>query len=373
MSMKVLQLGKFYPIRGGLEKVIYDLTVGLSNKGIRCDMLCASTEGQPSGNLKINDLAEIIIVPTLFKVASTMISPSMIMTIRKIANNYDIIHIHHPDPMAALALFFSGFKGRVILHWHSDILKQKKMLLLYSSLQSWLIKRADLIVGTTPVYVEQSPFLEKVKNKVSYIPIGIEPIQQNKALINKIKAENEGKFIVFALGRLVEYKGFGFLIKAAQFLGDNYKIIIAGKGPLYETLNKQIVDLKVQDKVKLLGYVSDEESHAYFHACDTFVLSSIFKTEAFAIVQIEAMSCAKPIISTAIKGSGVQWVNKNDDSGLVIPPCDEFEIANSIEILANDSTKYQSLAKGSLRRFQEMFTHEKMINKCLELYSTFKF
>ena len=224
--MKVLQLGKFYPIRGGVEKVMYDLMVGLSNRGIRCDMLCASTENYVAGEIEINTLARIIVVPTMIKVASTMLAPSMIFKLRKIVNNYDLVHIHHPDPMAALALFLSGFKGRVVLHWHSDILKQKALLKVYSPLQSWLIKRSNLIVGTTPVYVEQSLFLENVKNKIDYIPIGVEPIKGNAALVRKIKAENEGNFIVFSLGRLVDYKGYEFLIKSAQFLGDNYRIII---------------------------------------------------------------------------------------------------------------------------------------------------
>ncbi|MCI7619132.1 MAG: glycosyl transferase family 1, partial [Firmicutes bacterium] len=39
--MRILQLGKFYPVRGGVEKVMYDLTKGISSLGIRCDMMCA--------------------------------------------------------------------------------------------------------------------------------------------------------------------------------------------------------------------------------------------------------------------------------------------------------------------------------------------
>lgn len=62
---------------------------------------------------------------TWVKAAATTISPSMPVSLRKIAGNYDIIHVHHPDPMAALALFVSGYKGKVVLHWHADIVKQK--------------------------------------------------------------------------------------------------------------------------------------------------------------------------------------------------------------------------------------------------------
>ena len=134
--MRVLQIGKFYPMSGGVEKVMYDITMGLSQKQVYCDMLCASAEKQDQGNLLLNDYARVLCVPTWKKVAATMLSPAMIFRLRKIRKEYDIIHIHHPDPMACLALFLSGYKGPVVLHWHSDILKQKMLLRLYTPLQN---------------------------------------------------------------------------------------------------------------------------------------------------------------------------------------------------------------------------------------------
>src|SRR5690606_28494093 len=137
--MKVLQVGKFYPIRGGVEKVEYDLMLGLSNQCIRCDMLCASTEDHPGGTIHLNQFATIYVIPTQISVAATKLAPKMISKLRAIAKNYDVIHIHHPDPMACLALYLSHYKGKVVLHWHSDILKQKTLLRLYKPLQDWLI------------------------------------------------------------------------------------------------------------------------------------------------------------------------------------------------------------------------------------------
>ena len=170
--MKILQLGKFYPIGGGVEKVMYDLMTGISEKGVYCDMMCAATD-RKGMTVKINKFANLICTPTWTKKAATMISPSMILKLRKVCRNYDIIHVHHPDPMACLALFCSGYKGRVILHWHSDIQKQKMLLKLYKPLQNWLIRRADRIVGTTPVYLEESPFLIGVQDKTVCLPIGV--------------------------------------------------------------------------------------------------------------------------------------------------------------------------------------------------------
>ena len=156
-ELRVLQLGKFYPVRGGVEKVAYDLMVGLSERHIGCDMMCAASQGR-SRILNINEYANIICCHTWMKLAATMISPAMIFSLWKRCRQYDVIQIHHPDPMACLALFISGYKGKVILHWHSDIQKQKFLLNLYKPLQSWLLRRADMVVGTSPVYLAESPF-----------------------------------------------------------------------------------------------------------------------------------------------------------------------------------------------------------------------
>lgn len=366
--MKILQIGKFYPIRGGVEKVMYDLMLGLADRNISCDMLCATTEDHPGGILSINSYASVIAMPTQIKFAATMIAPKMIVKLRKIASDYDIIHIHHPDPMACLALFLSGYKGKVVLHWHSDILKQKVLLKLYKPLQSWLIKRADLIVGTTPVYVQESPFLSNVQHKVDYIPIGVEPIIPDAAQVEAIRQKYGDKKLIFSLGRLVEYKGYEYLIRAARHLDARYQIIIGGKGPLYDELQTLIVQLGVQDRVELIGFVSDDELPAYYGACDVFCLSSILKTEAFAIVQIEAMSCAKPVISTHIPGSGVSWVNAEGQSGLVVEIENFKALANAIHTIITNKEYYDQLSKGSLDRYQRFFTREKMVDKSLKIY-----
>lgn len=366
--MRILQLGKFYPIRGGVEKVMYDIMLGLSDRGIYCDMLCASTEDYPQEDIKINEFASVFVINTSIKASATMLAPGLISRLRKIATSYDIIHIHHPDPMASLALFLSGYKGKVVLHWHSDILKQKTLLKLYKPLQSWLIKRADLIVGTTPVYVEQSIFLQNYKDKIDYIPIGVLPIMAEQKLIEKIKERHRDKILIFSLGRLVEYKGYEYLIKAAQFLPDNFKIIIGGKGPLKASLEALIASHKLQDKVELLGFISDEEAYAYYQACRMFVLSSIYKTEAFAIVQIEAMSCGTPIVTAEIPGSGVSWVNQHLISGLICGKENAKDLAKSINLIAQNTDLHKKLSDGAKDRFENNFHRDVMIDKTHSLY-----
>ena len=368
LNMKVLQLGKFYPIRGGVEKVAYDLMTGLSERDIHCDMMCAASQGR-SRVISINRNASIICCHTWLKAAATMISPAMIFTLRKICRQYDIIHVHHPDPMACLALYLSGYKGRVIVHWHSDIQKQKILLNFYRPLQNWLLRRADLVIGTTPVYLSESPFLQSVQKKSVCLPIGISPMLPDAKSVEAIRQRYMNKKIVFSLGRLVAYKGFCHLVAAAQYLGDDFVVLIGGTGALESELQREIDKLGLHEKVRLLGRINDEDLPAYFGACKVFCLPSVQKTEAFGIVQIEAMSCGKPVVATRIPQSGVSWVNKHGVSGLNVMPGNAGELARAIQDIADNESVYDKYSTAAKNRYWDIFTNEHMIDKCKRIYN----
>ena len=270
--------------------------------------------------------------------------------------------------MAAMALLLSRYKGRVILHWHSDIIKQKFFLTLYKPLQSWVIRRAELIIGTTPVYVSKSPYLQKVQDKVRSIPIGIRPVEYDTSTAEAIRRKFSGCKIIFSLGRLVEYKGFKYLIEAASLLPDDYKVVIGGTGPLRDELEEQIRRSGLEDKVILTGYLSDEKVKSWYGSCDVYVVSSIMKTEAFCIAQVEAMSCRKPVVCTDIPGSGTSWVNKNGVSGINVRPENPVEIADAVLSMTSDADTIDRFSSGAFDRYEKMFKFERMIESLISLY-----
>jgi len=365
--MRILQLGKFYPLKGGVEMVMYALAKGLSMREIDCDALFANGNGHPE-KIQLNDHCYLYQSKTLREVKATMISPAMIGMLRKMCHSYDIIHIHHPDPMAALALFLSGYKGKVVLHWHSDIIRQHQLLKFYRPLQSWLLRRADKIVGTSPVYIQKSPELRNVQNKTTYIPIGIPEPKVNEAETEQIKAQYPGKRIVFSLGRLVSYKGFEYLIEAAEQLGDDYIVLIGGKGNQDIYLRNLVAMKGLQERVKMLGYIPDNQIDAYYDACALFCLSSIDKREAFAIVQVQALAHGKPIVSVDIPESGVPWVNQHGVTGINVPPCDSKAIVRAIREVCADNVQYQRYGVNARKRYETLFQEEKMIDACEVLY-----
>lgn len=92
------------------------------------------------------------------------------------------------------------------------------------------------------------------------------------------------------------------------------------------------------------------------------------KTEAFGIVQIEAMSCGKPVVATRIPRSGVSWVNAHGESGLNVTPGNPQELAKAIETIMEDEAAYQRYASGARERYNTLFSKKRMIENCLKLY-----
>jgi len=353
---------------------MWDLTLGLAGRGVQSDMLCACLkENMPEGGILTPvPGARVFCVPALTKKASTMLSPAMVTKLRELVNtgNYDLIHVHHPDPMASLALLMSGYKGPVVLHYHSDIIGKAVFHTLYRPLEKWLIKKADAIIGTSPIYTAESTYLTGFRFKTETLPIGVQDmsVKGGEELAADIKKRFAGKKLVFALGRLVEYKGFSYLIDAAKELGEDYHISIGGAGPLREKLLRQIKNLGLQETVTLEGRIPDSDLPAWFKAADVFCLSSTMKTEAFAIVQVEAMSCGTPVVATRIPESGVSWVNSHNNSGLNVVPYDSPALAWAIKEITSDEERYKTFCKGARERYEEKFLPEDMIEGCLEIY-----
>ena len=368
--MKVLQLGKYYPPdTGGIETVMYDITECLNKRGIKSDVLCSNKTYDYQEDIVNN--YKVIRTKSFGKYFSTSITPQMIFKLRRIVNEYDIIHIHLPDPMANLALFFANVRNqKIIIHWHSDIIKQKYLLKLYEPLQKWLLKKADSIIATTPKYIVESKYLRKFKNKCISIPIGIndERLKYDIQKVKEIRNKYQNKKIIFSLGRLVYYKGFEYLIKSANYLSDDYIILIGGSGPLKNELNNIIIKNNLGNKVKLLGRVEDDELGSYYEACNLFCLPSIEKSEAFGIVQIEAMSFAKPVVATKIEGSGVDWVNEDNVSGVNVNVKDSKALAEAFELINSDINSYNGYCKNARERFNTLFKREKMVDKIIKLY-----
>jgi len=368
-SIRVLQLGRFFPPHiGGTENVIFDLFHGLNTIGVKTDVLCCNDtndyeETEQNG-------AKVIRTKTIIKIGSIAVSFQQVTKLRKIWKDYDVIHVHHPAPMANLALWLVRPTCKLIVYWHSDIVRQKLMLFFYKPLQNWLLKRATAIVATTPEYIKSSESLQLFPEKTSFIPIGVSKLEVTKpAFLEHLKTKYKNKKVIFSLGRLVGYKGFKYLIDAAQYLDSSYVILIGGSGPLKRELEKQIQVNGLSDRVILLGRLSNEDLPSYFMLCDLYCMSSITKNEAFGLVLPEAMSLSKPVVATKIPGSGVSWVNEDSVSGLNVEIENPKSLADAIRNILEDDNAKRKYSDGAFKRFTTLFEKTKMIDSFSILYS----
>lgn len=369
--MRILQLGKAYPPvnLGGVEVTIQLITEGLHQRGIYCDVLGV--------NDKFLSKREILKFGTIYresliiKAFSTLFSFKIIYRLFLLRSSYDIIHVHHPDPMSALALWIVRPNCKLVVHWHSDILKQKYLLKIYRPIQNWLLNRCNSIICTSNPYAENSEDLKYFSNKISIIPIGIDKSKLivDQLKINKINQKFKNKKIVLAIGRMSYYKGYEYLVEASKYFNKDIKLIIIGEGELKNNIQEKVDKDNLSENIIFLGKVSDVIKNSYLQACDIFVLSSIFKTEAFGIVQLESMAFGKPIVSTMIPNSGVDWVNQNLISGLTVPIKDSKSIANAINLITQNPDLYIKLSIGAKNRFDSCFTQNIMSNKIINLYT----
>ncbi|MEA3454953.1 MAG: glycosyltransferase [Campylobacterota bacterium] len=367
--MKVLQFGKFYyPTFGGMERAMYETTEGFNARGIQCDVLCSNTK--PDREISQFDGYTAYRAATYGMVNSAPISPDLISRLWKIHKDYDIIHVHHPDPMAFLALYVVRPSAKIVIQWQSDIVRQEMMLKLFLPLQSWVLKRADSIIAASEAYATHSPYLKPYLDKTEIVPIGIsdDSFHTDDKKVEQIKEKYAGKKIILAFGRLVTYKGFEYLAEAARYLSDDYVILIGGGGSEEKTISELIGRHQLENSVHLLGHVDESDKYNYYKAASIFCLPSVTKAEAYGIVLLEAMAFGKPIVSSKIEESGMIWVNQDNYTGLQVPPRSPKKLAEAIEVIGNNPELYLKFSNNCIERYESLFTRDKMIDTFDKLY-----
>lgn len=366
--MNILHISKFYvPYKGGIESVVADLVEGSITQGHQVDVLCFNNSFVNSNESFKNH--NVFRTRKLFSLFSLPISFSYLIKIFKIINNYDIVHVHLPNPLSVLGIRFCKIHAKIVIHWHSDIVEQKTLYLLLKNFHKIALRKADKIILTTNNYLESSEQLFDFHKKCKVIPIGIKDHNELKVDNNSSKVLNlNDEIIIFSIGRLVNYKGFELLIRSSKFLNKNIKVVIGGNGPLKNKLQKLIKDIGVSDTVSLLGFLSDSELINYYRNADIFCLPSITRNEAYGVVLLEAMSFSLPIICFNIEGSGVPWVAKNKYNSIVVDEIDASNLSKSLNLLASDIDLLKKYSLNSRKRYKNYFTAAIMQKRFNDLY-----
>lgn len=364
--MKILQVNKlYYPHIGGIETVIQNMAEGFKDRTNMQVLVCQ--EKGKTREEKINGV-NVTRCGSLGVFFSMPVSFSFLTQFRKKSRTADIVHIHMPFPLADVACLLSGYKGKVVLSWHSDVVKQKKLMLIYKPFMQWLLKRADKIIVATEGHINGSAYLKPYREKCVIIPYGIKTddykcIRQENFL--KL-SDSRNKKILF-IGRLVYYKGTDVLINAlAQTKGS--EVFIVGKGTLEAELKEQVRKLGLEERVHFLGVLEDTDIKKALNDCDFFVLPSVANSEAFGIVQSEAMICGKPVINTSLP-TGVPYVSIDNETGFTVPPQNISKLAEAIQELTDNDDLRNKFGFNAEKRAREQFSMEKMLDDTERLYA----
>jgi rhamnosyl/mannosyltransferase len=371
--MRVLHFGRFFNDNfGGLERHVSNLLDGLSRT-----IHVANIVANERFGLDVIDLPryKVYKAPSLGLLASMPICPTMPALIRSLERDgrFDIYHLHFPDPMSHLALEVLPADRRVVISWHSDIIRQKTLLAFYRPFLNRVINRAGAIIAATPRHFSSSTQLtaSRYPGRFRVVPYGLDYSAYLAPRLDadaaRIRAEHPGRRLVFAVGRHVYYKGFEYLIRAMAQLPADALLLLGGSGPLTGAYRRLIGELKLENQVRLLGRVADVDLPALYRAAELFCMPSVEPSEAFGLVQIEAMACARPVVGCELS-NGATFVNQHGVTGLVVPPRDPDALAAAINtLLADDRLAREMGAAGRLRACAE-FSLEKMWSGTLQVY-----
>ncbi|HXZ32209.1 MAG TPA: glycosyltransferase [Terriglobales bacterium] len=360
--MRVLQLGKFYdPFVGGMETVLKEICESLVDQ-VEFQVIVANTRCRTEHE---NRKVPVTRVASLGKLFSCSMAPSYPLWARRF--DPDLIHVHLPNPLAELFALMADRDIPVVAQFHSDVVRQRNLLKLYGPFLEAFYRRANCIVVPTPRHIEISRFVSKYREKCRVVPFGIPVSRFELDESGRRKADElrDGLPSVLCVGRLVTYKGVEFLIRALE--GIKARLRIIGTGPLDGSLRNLAQEKGLADRVEFLGHVSHQDLVAYYHACDVFVLPSITNAEMFGVVQLEAMACRKPVISTNLP-TGVSWVNQHGKTGYVVSPGNADELAQSIQHLINNSQLRKEMGEAGRLRVEQHFTSAKMAETMLQVY-----
>lgn len=365
--LKVVHAAKFYPpVRGGMETVVGDLCEGTADGW---DVRVVAANDGRSTIVEQCDGVNVSRVATLATRHSVPLCPSFPFHLWR--ERADCVVLHEPNPIAGLSLFLHNPAPRLIVWHHADLLRPTWAPHTYGRIQRALYQRAECVIVSSPRLAAASSLVREAR-RVAVIPFGIDldRYRHTDAIRTRAIAElkrRAGAPIVLFVGRFVYYKGVHVLMEAMTTCPGT--LVLVGDGPLEPELRAQAATLGIRDRVIFAGRVPDADLPAYFQAADVFALPSIATTEAFGVVQIEAMAAGVPVVSTNLP-TGVPWVNQDGVSGIVVAPDDAGALAAAVSRVLRDGELRSRLGRLAFARADALFARRRMIDAFRDVVET---
>lgn len=368
-GLRVCHLGKFYPpARGGIETHVRALARAQAARGARVRVVCVNHADAAGRDISWRALArtrtvrerdgavDVVRLGRQANVARLDVSARLLAELRAVLREgTDVVHLHVPNPTFLLALAATGLRGTalVITH-HSDVVRQRVLRLALRPVEEAVYRRAAAILATSPRYAERSSLLRAHARRVQVVPLGIDtgawaaaPAPEALARLRRRTGAAPEEPIWLSVGRLVYYKGLATALRALATVPGRW--VVVGAGPDEPALRALAAALGVADRVTWLGEVEASDLAATYHLATALWFPSDARSEAFGLVQVEAMAAGCPVINCDIPGSGVPWVAPDGEGALTVPPGDVAAFGAAARRLLEPALR-GSLAAAARRR-----------------------
>jgi len=365
--MKIVQVYKDYepPVFGGVEHTIRLLSRGLASEpGIQVSVLCSSN--RPWTTVERLEGVDVIRAATFGRVARTPVSPTIALWIKRLKP--DILHFHFPNPTGELACLAAEPRCPVVVTYHADIVRQRRLLSLYRYPLRKFFRRVDRIFVTTPFALEGNSFIAPHRDRCEVLPLGISEARlqetpESRALSSRLRKEHAGPIVLF-VGRMRPYKGLPVLVDAMRSCPGT--LLLVGRGEMEERVRRRVKESGIESRVVFAGDVPDSDLAGYYRAADLFVLPSIARSEAFGIAMAEAMYCGVRVVSTGL-GTGTSHLNLDGITGLEAPPGDVRALSDAMRTILADPEVARRLGEEGRRR-SRLFLDSEMVRRTAGIY-----
>jgi glycosyltransferase involved in cell wall biosynthesis len=361
----ILQVNKMYdPTIGGVETVVKQYAKFLSQFE-EVVVLCINDKFSFRTKYETIDGIRVVRCASFGIFLSMPISFVFFWKLFLLSRESSCIHFHEPFPLGSIGSLLIDKRKKIFVTWHSDIIRQKYLRRGAEFFQKILCQKSFGIISTSDRLTRFSSVLSLYKEKVTTIPLGFDDKSFAIEGVCEIVQDLPKDYVLF-LGRLSYYKGVFVLLEAINKLDQNIPIVIVGNGELRKDVSAAIKEGD-GNIIFIDRFVTEFEKNCLLKNCKIFVFPSIYPSEAFGIMQLEAMSFSKPVINTNLK-SGVPWVSRHNISGLTVEPSNSTELAKSITRLYTDQDLYNVLSIGARSSFNKKFTKNIVEKKLYNFY-----
>ena len=378
--LRVTMLNKYYspPHLGGVETVVRTLSEGLVEYAHAEVRALVSNESRGPASEQIGGV-EVSRLPRQIRISSAPVALSMRRALRAEQARQgpngpappDVLNLHAPYPWGELSFLSARLDMPSVVLYHSDIVRQKRLLAAYRPFLERFLDRVDLIVASSPNLVQHSEFLAPRADKCRVVPFGL-PLERIAATPTvglraaELRAPHQDRKIVLFVGRFIYYKGLEFLIQAMA--GLDADLVLIGQGPLEDSLRDLARQADVAGRITFLPPQEEQELYAWYHAADVFCLPSVERSEAFGLVQLESHAAGTPVVSTDLP-SGVPYANLDGVTGMIVPTKDVSALRAALAKLLADDDLRAHLGRQAHERALKEFTVPRMVDSTLKVYA----